>query len=43
MVSAQSGDVLTTIDIGGKFYIDPIIASGTIYLLADDGDLVALR
>ena len=43
LVSAQTGDLLTSIDLGAKIYIDPIIASGTLYVLADDGDIIALR
>ena len=43
LVSAQTGELLTSIELGSKIYIDPIIASGTLYLLADDGDIIALR
>jgi outer membrane protein assembly factor BamB len=43
LVSAQTGDLLTSIKLGSKIYIDPIIASGTLYVLGDDGDIIALR
>jgi outer membrane protein assembly factor BamB len=43
MLSAQTGEVLTTIGLKSKIYIPPIIAASTIYLLADDGDLIAMR
>jgi hypothetical protein len=43
MLSAQSGEVLNTIGLKSKIFVPPIIASGTIYLLADDGDLIAMR
>jgi hypothetical protein len=29
--------VLSTMDLGEEFYISPVIANGTIYLLADSG------
>ncbi len=32
-VSAETGQVLQTTDMGGAFYISPVIASGTVYLL----------
>jgi outer membrane protein assembly factor BamB len=43
MLSAQTGDLLTSIELGSKVYIDPIIASGTLYVLGDGGDIIALR
>jgi outer membrane protein assembly factor BamB len=43
MLSAQTGEVLSTIGLKSKIYIPPIIAASTIYLLADDGDLIAMR
>ncbi len=43
MLSAQTGEILNTIGLKSKIYIPPIIASGTIYLLSDDGDLIAMR
>jgi outer membrane protein assembly factor BamB len=43
MLSAQTGETLTTMALKAKIYVAPIIASGSIYLLADDGDLIAMR
>jgi outer membrane protein assembly factor BamB len=42
-VSAQTGQVLGTVDIGDKLYIAPIIANGTVYLLTDSATLIAMR
>ncbi len=43
LLSPQTGDLLNSISLGSKVYIDPIIASGTLYILGDDGDIIALR
>ena len=43
LLSPQTGDLLNSISLGSKIYIDPIIASGTLYVLGDDGDIIALR
>jgi outer membrane protein assembly factor BamB len=42
-ISPQTGEVLSTVDLGEEFYIAPVIANGTVYLLADSGTLIALR
>ena len=42
-ISPQTGEVLSTTDLGEEFYIAPVIANGTVYLLADGGTLIALR
>jgi outer membrane protein assembly factor BamB len=42
-ISPQTGEVLSTTNLGEEFYIAPVIANGTIYLLADSGTLIALR
>lgn len=42
-VSPQTGEVLATTDLGEEFYIAPVIANRTVYLLADSGKLIALR
>jgi outer membrane protein assembly factor BamB len=42
-VSPQTGQTLSTITLGEKFFIAPVIANGTIYLLSDAGTLIALR
>jgi len=42
-VSPQTGQSMSTINLGEKFFIPPVIANGTIYLLSDGGTLIALR
>jgi outer membrane protein assembly factor BamB len=42
-ISPQTGEVLSTMQLGDAFYIAPVIAEGTVYLLADSGSLIALR
>jgi outer membrane protein assembly factor BamB len=42
-ISPQTGEVLSTMELGEEFYIAPVIANGTVYLLADSGTLIALR
>lgn len=42
-ISPQTGEILSTIDLGEAFYIAPVIAKGTVFLLADSGSLIALR
>ena len=42
-LSPQTGQVLATSEQGDAFYIAPVVASGMVYLLADDGTLSALR
>jgi outer membrane protein assembly factor BamB len=42
-VSPQTGQSMSTINLGEKFFIPPVIANGTIYLLSDAGTLIALR
>jgi outer membrane protein assembly factor BamB len=42
-ISPQTGESMSTIDLGEKFFIPPVIANGTIYLLSDAGTLIALR
>lgn len=42
-ISPQTGETLSTINLGEKLFIPPIIASGTIYLLSDAATLIALR
>jgi outer membrane protein assembly factor BamB len=41
--SPQTGELLGTQKLGGKFYIAPVVANGTVYLLSDSADLIALR
>ena len=42
-ISAQTGEILNTTKISDAFYIAPVIANGTVYLLSDDAELIALR
>ena len=40
-ISPQTGEILETTKIPGSFLIAPIIVNEVIYLLSDDGDLIA--
>ncbi len=42
-VSPQTGELIKRIDVGEKVLIPPVVANGTIYLLADNGTLIAMR
>jgi len=42
-ISAQTGEILNTNKVGDAFFIAPVIANGTVYLLSDDAELIALR
>lgn len=42
-VSPESGKVLRRIEVDGPVMIAPAVANGTVYLLTDDADLIALR
>jgi len=39
----DDGKQIDTVDLGEPVYIPPVIAGGTIYVVTDDGSLVALR
>lgn len=43
LVSPTDGKALETIDLPGPIEVPSVVASGTIYLLTDDAELVALR
>lgn len=43
LVSPTDGKALETIELPGALEVPSVIASGTIYLLTDDAELVALR
>jgi outer membrane protein assembly factor BamB len=43
LVDAATGQVERTFRVGGKVFIPPIAANGVVYVLTDDGTLVALR
>ena len=42
-ISPETGAVLNQSSFSERFYIAPVVASGTVYLLADDASLIALR
>jgi outer membrane protein assembly factor BamB len=42
-LSPYTGDILGAIDIPSGAHLSPIVAGGTLYILADDATLVALR
>ena len=42
-VSPQTGEMINKVSVGEEFFIAPVIANGTVYLLADDGTLIAMR
>lgn len=43
VVSPESGEIVSEVRLPGAAYITPIVAGGTVYVLTDDADLVALR
>lgn len=42
-INATDGEILGQMDIGKPVSISPVIAQGTLYLLSDDGTLMAYR
>ena len=42
-VSPQTGELINKVGVGEEFFIAPVIANGTVFLLADDGTLIAMR
>ncbi|MDR3500870.1 MAG: PQQ-binding-like beta-propeller repeat protein [Parvibaculum sp.] len=42
-VSPYTGKIIGKIDLPGKTLVAPIVADGIVYILTDDGDLVAYR
>ncbi len=42
-VSPYTGKVLGSMDLPGRVELAPVIAGGTVYILTDGGDLIALR
>ncbi|MGF7161056.1 outer membrane protein assembly factor BamB [Rhodoligotrophos appendicifer] len=42
-INPQNGQILNQSSLEKKFFISPVIANNTIYLLADDGTLIAMR
>ncbi|MBI3452965.1 MAG: PQQ-binding-like beta-propeller repeat protein [Rhodospirillales bacterium] len=43
MVSPQSGEILDRLSLPGGVSVPPVVANNTVYVLTDDGNLVALR
>ncbi len=43
VVSPETGDTVSTIEMPGAVFVTPVIANRTIYVLTDDADLVAIR
>ena len=41
--SPENGAPLDSIDIGKPIYLTPIVADHTLYVVSDDGTLIALR
>jgi outer membrane protein assembly factor BamB len=41
--SPADGSITDTLDLGSPLYLSPIIADRTMYIVTDDGNLVALR
>ena len=42
-VDAATGRVTSERDLGGKVFVQPIVADGRMYVLRDDAELVALN
>jgi outer membrane protein assembly factor BamB len=42
-VSPYTGEILGAIDLPSAAHLSPVVANGTLYFLADDARLVALR
>jgi hypothetical protein len=42
-LSPYSGELLGRVDIPDGTYIPPVVANGTLYLLTNDAQLVAMR
>ena len=42
-LSPADGSVVSTIELPGRSYLAPVVANGTLYVLTDDGTLVAYR
>ncbi|HAX90748.1 MAG TPA: pyrrolo-quinoline quinone [Rhodospirillaceae bacterium] len=39
----QTGQAAQSVDLGDSFYLPPVVADQTLYVLTDDGKLIALR
>lgn len=43
IINPDTGETERTVRVGGRVFIPPVAAGGTVYILQDDGSLVALR
>jgi outer membrane protein assembly factor BamB len=43
VVSPETGEIESTLEMPGAVLVTPIIANRTIYVLTDDAELVAIR
>ena len=43
LVSPYTGEVLRRIDLPGPVRIPPVVAEGTVFMLTEDGELLAYR
>ncbi len=43
VASAETGETLSKLSLPGSVSVLPVVASGTVYVLTDDADLLALR
>ncbi len=42
-ITPETGAIIGQTSIGKQFYIPPVIANGSVYLMADDATLIAMR
>jgi outer membrane protein assembly factor BamB len=42
-ISIKDGTVMRKTELSGPVFVQPVVANGTLYLLTDDGDLLAYR
>jgi outer membrane protein assembly factor BamB len=42
-VSPYTGEILSGMKLSDKTYLPPVVADGTLYILSEDGDLLAMR
>jgi outer membrane protein assembly factor BamB len=42
-ISPYTGEITGELDVGGKIFVAPVVADGTVYVLRDDATLIAYR
>lgn len=42
-INPQTGEIMSSLDLGGPALISPIAANGMLYVVTDKGDLIAIR